>query len=77
MGADLIGFGCAEVGVERQGVLVVLTGAGWVGQDVVNLAEAGVGSGLLVAFLSAHRDRQPPAQLSGGPPRCFTSTVDG
>jgi hypothetical protein len=48
VGADLVGFGHAQVGVEGEGVLVVVAGAGRVGQGVVRVAEAGVGTGLLV-----------------------------
>jgi hypothetical protein len=47
-GADLVGLRCAEVGVEGQGILVVLACAGGVAEDVVGVAEAGVGAGLLV-----------------------------
>jgi hypothetical protein len=44
----LVGLRHAEVGVEGQGVLVVLAGAGRVVEGVVGAAEAGVGAGLLV-----------------------------
>jgi hypothetical protein len=48
-GAYLFGFRHAEVDVEGQRVLVVLTGASGLAQEVVGVAEAGVGSSLLLA----------------------------
>ena len=56
VGADLVGFGQAEVGVEGQGVLVVLAGEGGVAEGAVGVAEAGVGAGLLVAVADVGGD---------------------
>jgi hypothetical protein len=39
VGADLVGFGHAEVGIEVQGVLVVLAGLGGVAEGVVSVGE--------------------------------------
>ena len=48
VGADAIGFQYVELCEHRQGVLVVVAGAGGVAEGVVCPGEAGVGAGLLV-----------------------------
>jgi hypothetical protein len=49
VGADLVGVGHAEAGVEGQGLLIVVPGGGRVAETAVGVPEAGVGAGLLVA----------------------------
>src|SRR2546429_10030546 len=56
VGADLVGLGCAEVGVEGQGLLVVVARAGEIVEAAVGAAEAGVGTGLLVAVADVGGD---------------------
>ena len=61
VGADLVSFRCAEVGVEGQGVLVVVAGLGWVVDHMVGVAESGGGASLLA----------PPARGLCQPTRCM------
>jgi len=63
---DLVGLGQAEVGVEGQGVLVVLAGAGGVVEGVVRMTEAGVGAGLLVAIIGIGGDGQRGGVMGEG-----------
>jgi hypothetical protein len=54
--ADLLGFRCAEFGVEGQRVLVLLAGLDRVGEGAIGVAEAGVGTGVLVAVIDSGGD---------------------
>jgi hypothetical protein len=56
VGADLVGLRHTEVGVEGQGVQVVLAGLDGVAEAVVGVAEAGVGAGLLLAVADVGGD---------------------
>jgi hypothetical protein len=55
VGAGPIGFGWSEIGVEGQGVFVVEAREGRAAEDVVGVAKAGVGTGLLVAVAAPYR----------------------
>lgn len=54
--ADLVSVRQIQVGVERQRILVVLTGAGWLVEQVIGTAEAAERAGLLVAVAGVDGD---------------------
>jgi hypothetical protein len=66
LGADLAGFGCAESGIEGQGLLPVIVSPAGLAQGVMRPGETVVRAGLLVLVTDLAGQRERGGILGAG-----------